>query len=536
MTEAGASAPAPHNAVRPVVPGVVLAAPSCGAGTAIVATGLLAALTAAGSDVAPFTVGPGMAAGPGSAVGYGESGCPTLATGYRALAAGRHVRHLDPVLVGEHRVAPLYAHGSAGCDLAMIEGAMPLFDSLLDEVDPTGADVVRGSAAHVASLLGLPVVLVVDVRGYAQSLAAVVRGLAVHDPGTRIAGVILNGVNSDRHSAILTAACENAGVPVVGTIPNPAGLEVPTPLLASAVSAEQRSRAEVAVTELGRIVEDTVDLDALRSLAVRPRDVEAWDPVVEIRAARSDGTVGDKSIQTGDDDVRDQVTIAVVRGPIFTGSSTSTSTSTSGFAYAEYPELLAAAGARVVGFDPFDDHDLPAGTCGVVFPGGLSEERCVELGTSTELISRLTECVAEGMPVHVEGAGVRFLCASLPNQDHATDRFAPEDAHGYRAAVATTDSLLYRVGERVIGYESPRTREARGDGALAITGTPAWVWRDSGGARVDEGIATDRIHASYLRVHPAAHPEAMVRFVDAARVWGASQAPPPRAGSDADAS
>lgn len=531
MTEAGASAPAPDNSSPPVVPGVVLTAPSWGAGSAIVTTGLMAALTATGVDVAPFIVGPGVAAGRGAAVAYGG---PTLAPGYHELATGRHCRHLDPVLVGENRIAPLYAHGSLGCDFAVIEGAMPLFDSLLDDVDPTGADVARGSASHVASLLGVPVVLVVDVRDYAQSLAAVVRGLAVHDPATRVAGVILNGVASDRHSAILTAACENAGVPVVGAIPNPAGLEVPTPLLASSVGAGLRGRAKEAVAELGRNMGNTVDLDALRSLAVRPRDVKAWDPVVEIRGARRDAKAGGDDVHTDEDDeVRDQVTIAVARGPIFSDSSTSTSAV--GFAYAEFPELLAAAGARVVGFDPFGVQDLPEGISGVVIPGGIPEEQFVDLGTSSELISRLTGCVADGMPVHAEGTAALYLSATPTNQDDDAVRFEPEHSHGYRTAVATTDSLLYRVGERVVGYETPRPQVAGGAGALDLTGAPAWVWRDSGGVRVDEGIATNYVHASYLRVHPAAHPETVARFVDAARVWQSSQASPPHSGSDADA-
>lgn len=491
----------------------------------------MAALTATGVDVAPFIVGPGVAAGPGSAVAYGG---PSLAPGYHALATRRHGRHLDPVLVGESRIAPLYAHGSMGCDFAVIEGAMPLFDSLLDEVDPTGVDVSRGSASQVASLLGLPVVLVVDVRDYAQSLAAVVRGLAVHNPATRVAGVILNGVASDRHSAILTAACESAGVPVVGAIPNPAGLEVPVPLLAASVGAGPRGRAEEAVAELGRNMGNTVDLEALRSLAVRPSEVEAWDPVVEIRGVRRDAKAGGIDVHTDEDDeIRDQVTIAVARGPIF--ADIVTSASAFGFAYAEYPELLAAAGARVVGFDPFGDHDLPPGISGVVIPGGLPEEQFVALAASSQLICRLTGFVSEGMPVHAEGAGILYLGATPTDQDDDTGRFEPEDGHGYRTAVATTDSLLYRVGERVVGYESRRTQVVCGDGALDFAGSPAWAWRDSGGVRVDEGRANDYIHASRLRVHPAAHPETVARFVDAARVWQASQAPPPHSGSAADA-
>src|SRR4051794_40330834 len=93
------------------VPRVVIAAPASGHGKTTVATGLLAAFAARGLSVAGFKVGPDY-----------------IDPGYHALAAGRPGRNLDPVLVGESRIAPLFAHGAAGADLAVVEGVMGLFD------------------------------------------------------------------------------------------------------------------------------------------------------------------------------------------------------------------------------------------------------------------------------------------------------------------------------------------------------------------------------------------------------------------------
>lgn len=481
-----------------VAPGLVIAAPSSGSGKTTVTTGLTAAFAARGDVVAPFKVGPDY-----------------IDPGYHALATGRPGRNLDPVLVGEHRIAPLYAHGAAGCDLAVVEGAMGLFDGRVDDADPAGAVVPQGSAAHVAGLLGLPVVLVVDVRGYSQTLAAVVRGLATHDPGTRIAGVILNRVGSERHTAILTAACESAGVPVLGAVPRDAGLEVPSRHLGLVTATEHAAEARAAVTEMGRIVGGHVELDALRALAVAPEPAEPWDPTVEVARARA----ADGVEEPDDDETGDPVTIAVAAGPAFT------------FAYAEHAELLEAAGARVVTFDPLTDSALPEGTSGVVLPGGFPEEHVAALARNTALMAEITAKARAGMPVHAECAGLLYLGRTLAGRDGVDyaltgvlpvdGAFGPRLTLGYREAVAMSDSVLFRAGERVAGHEFHRT-------AVTPVGSDspsaAWAWRDRLGGRVDEGYVAEGIHASYLHVHPAGYPAAVTRSVDAARAWRASQA------------
>src|SRR5205814_3952650 len=142
-----------------------------------------------GVSVAPFKVGPDY-----------------IDPGYHALAAGKPGRNLDPVLVGEDLVGPLFAHGAAGAELAIIEGVMGLYDGR------TGAGDF-GSTAHVAALLDAPVVLVVDAAAQGRSVAALVHGFRSFPPGVRLAGVILNRVGSPRHAEILRDALEEGGTP-----------------------------------------------------------------------------------------------------------------------------------------------------------------------------------------------------------------------------------------------------------------------------------------------------------------------------------
>ncbi|EHI46802.1 LOW QUALITY PROTEIN: cobyrinic acid a,c-diamide synthase, partial [Rhodococcus opacus PD630] len=218
----------------PAAPAVVIAAPASGSGKTTVATGLVGALRGSGCAVAPFKVGPDY-----------------IDPGYHGLAAGRPGRNLDPVMVGAQRIAPLYRHGSSGCDLAVVEGVMGLFDGKIDAAaqEPSA----EGSTAQVAALLGAPVVLVVDARGHSQSLAAVLHGFSTYDSGVRIGGVILNRVGSPRHEQVLRQACERVGLPVLGAVPRMAELEVPSRHLGLIPAAEHGADAVDAVDAMTRL-------------------------------------------------------------------------------------------------------------------------------------------------------------------------------------------------------------------------------------------------------------------------------------------
>ncbi|MEV6253492.1 cobyrinate a,c-diamide synthase [Nocardia sp. NPDC051911] len=497
---------------------VVVAAPASGSGKTTVATGLVGALRRVGHRVAPFKVGPDY-----------------IDPGYHGLAAGRPGRNLDPVLVGEERVVPLYRHGAWGCDLAVVEGVMGLFDGRIDE-HYSGA-VAEGSTAQVAALLGAPVVLVVDARGHSQSLAALLHGFATFDSGVRLGGVILNRVGSERHEQVLRAACDRVGLPVLGSLPRLAELEVPSRHLGLIPAVEHGSAATAAVAAMTDLVAAHVDLHAVAALARSSVAGPAWDPAAAVRGlegvedtAASLGEAGDMAATTfvgGDRDSRvstepggisraDESTdgaiviggpadregplIAVAGGPAFT------------FGYAEHRELLTAAGAQVVVFDPLHD-ELPAGTAGLVLPGGFPEEHAAELAANSGLLRAVAEAARHGMPVHAECAGLLYLTRSLDGHPmagvvEADAAFGPRLTLGYRDAVALADSPLWRAGERVRGHEFHRTRVVS-----APPRNPAWGWRGSAGERVQEGALSGNVHASYLHTHPAGNPQAVRRFV-----------------------
>ncbi|RZT13890.1 hydrogenobyrinic acid a,c-diamide synthase (glutamine-hydrolysing) /cobyrinate a,c-diamide synthase [Mycobacterium sp. BK558] len=448
-----------------VAPAVLIAAPTSGSGKTTVATGLMGALRRAGHRVAPFKVGPDF-----------------IDPGYHGLAAGRPGRNLDPVLVGDELIGPLYRHGSADADIAVVEGVMGLFDGRISDSPATG--VARGSTAHVASLLGAPVVLVVDARGQSHSVAALLHGFATFDRAVHLVGVILNRVGSPRHEAVLRQACEQAGVTVLGAIPRAGELAVPSRHLGLVTAVEHGRHATAAVEAMTALVARHVDLDAVVAAAGCRVTTDPWTPELSEPADAP-------------------VTVALAAGRAFT------------FGYAEHAELLRAAGADVVPFDPLCD-PLPAGTSALVLPGGFPEEFGPELSGNRAVREQIAALAAVGGPLHAECAGLTYLaddldghpmCGVIPGSASFTESLTL----GYRDAVAVVDSSLHQVGDRITGHEFHRTTMHYADGR-----EPAWRYRGRGGHIVDDGAVRAGVHSGYLHTHPASHPQAIARFVRAA--------------------
>lgn len=432
---------------------VVVAAPASGTGKTTVATGLMAALGRRGTTVAGFKVGPDY-----------------IDPGYHALATGRPGRNLDPVLVGQQRIAPLVDHGAAGTQVAIVEGVMGLFDGRT-------ATLGHGSTAQVAALLAAPVVLVVDVRGQGRSLAALLHGFRSFDATARIAGVVLNQVGSVRHEQVCRQACAEVGLPVLGALRRDGALAVPSRHLGLVTAAEHAAAAGV-VARWADAVAAQVDLDAVMSLAAPAQPAPRWDPDAEV--TRTPG----------------EPVVAMAGGPAFT------------FGYAEHAELLAAAGATVAVFDPLHDESLPPGTAGLVLPGGFPECHTEALSANVALRAEVAALVRRGAPVHAECGGLLYLCRSVDGAPmcgvlDAEASMTGQLVLGYRDAVALRASVLHGEGDRISGHEFHRTT------VTPRAAEPAWGWR---GAQ-PEGFVQGGVHASFLHTHPAAHPAAVARFV-----------------------
>ncbi|OLE29427.1 MAG: hydrogenobyrinic acid a,c-diamide synthase (glutamine-hydrolyzing) [Actinobacteria bacterium 13_1_20CM_3_71_11] len=443
------------------VPRVVIAAPSSGHGKTAVAVGLLAALRARGLKTAGFKVGP-----------------DHVDAAYLGLAAGRPGRNLDPRLVGAATVGPLFSYGSAGADIAVVEGTMGLYDGLAGRTEAE-------STAQLAGLLRAPVVLVVDVAAMGQSVAALTHGFRAYDELLWLGGVILNRVASDRHEDLLRESLDEIGVPVLGAVRQrelprsglPARDEGVVPVVHHSVAATR------AVRHLGEVVAGAVDLDRVLALArSAPRLVaEVWRPP----GTAAPGT---------------RPVIAVA------GSARCA------YGYAEAAELLTAAGAEVAMVDPLRDETLPGNTSALVVGGGLPEAYLDELAANVALATRVRQFALTGRPIVAEGIGLAWLAREFDGRPmcgvlDVVGRTGEHPVVGYREATVGTAGPHLSPGTEVVGY-----KQHRGLVTPRAGQHPAWSW--PGGQ--PEGFVRGGVHASYLCLHWAGRPDIASRLITAA--------------------
>ncbi len=443
-----------------MIPRVVIAGTSSGAGKTSVTCGLICALRRRGLRVQGFKVGPDY-----------------IDPSYHELASGRPGRNLDAFMSGPELIAPLVRHGARDADLAVVEGVMGLFDGASGRGE-------LASTGHVAKLLDAPVLLVVDAAAMARSVAAVVQGFRTYDPDVDVAGVIFNKVGSEHHEELLREAVAPLGVPVLGALARDERVSAPERHLGLVPASERVARTRAAIDALAGVAERDLDLDAIMALARAARELtgRAWSPETRERAPAR---------------------IAIARGPAFS------------FHYQENLELLEAAGAELAPFDPLSDEELPPDCGALVLAGGFPEVFGPELEANALLRAAVAEFAASGRPVLAECGGLLFLCRELDGREMcgvlpASAEMTGRLSLGYREATAATGTPWIEAGERVRGHEFHYSHVEPGRGEQA-----AWTLAARERERL-EGFALGNVQASYLHVHWVAHTGLARRLVQAA--------------------
>jgi len=306
----------------------------------------MAALTARGLHVQPFKTGPDFID-------------PT----HHTRICGRPSRNLDPFMMGENGVRETFCRASETADIAVIEGVMGLFDGM----DGTEC----ASTAHVAQILGAPVILVVDARGMSRSIHALVQGYRAFDPRISVAAIIVNRVGSPRHRAMIE---QGSSEPFVGWIPRKENLTVPSRHLGLAMAHEGAS-----MEQFGKIVAEHCDLPAILRIAngAPYLPCRAYAPAQNKRCLACVGIAWD---------------------PAFC------------FYYQDNLDLLRYAGAELIFFSPIADR-LPD-VDGVYLGGGYPELHLEKLAASG-CRSDITRAAISGMPVFGECGGLMYLTSEI---------------------------------------------------------------------------------------------------------------------------
>ncbi len=460
------------------IPRVVIAAPQGRSGKTTVAVGLCAALAARGLIVQPFKKGPDY-----------------IDPSWLAEAARRPCRNLDPFLMGEDVVAAAFARGSHNADLALIEGAMGLYD---------GADLDgTGSTAALARWLDAPILLVVNAQRVTRSVAALVQGYQHFEPGTRIAGVILNNVARARQQTLMTQAVEKyCGIPVVGVLPRDPALAIPDRHLGLIPRGEDATLVPVIAAARDAVLAH-FDLDKILEIA----RAEIREQRLEIR----DWSLGDPISNLQSPISR----VGVVRDRAFS------------FYYPENLEALQDAGAELIFIDSLRDAHLPKINA-LYIGGGFPEVFLRELQANASLRAEIRAAIENGLPVYAECGGLMYLARSITWNDQRGEMVGalPFDVtmtdqpqgHGYVELEVVGENPWFARGARLRGHEFHNSRIDLTDfGNLSGLNIAFRVTRGRGLDGARDGIVYKNVIASYTHLHACSTPEWARAFVAQAR-------------------
>lgn len=415
-------------------PGLIVSAPRSGAGKTTVMLGLLRCLAEDGVAVQPYKCGPDY-----------------IDPAFHRAACGRESFNLDSWAMPPALMDRQLARGG---DLAVAEGSMGLFDG----VAQAGAQGT-GASADIALRTGWPVVLVLDVSGQAQTVAALAAGMAAFWPGVRVAGVILNRVASPRHERLCRLGMESAGIRVFGALPRRGDLVLPERHL-GLVQAAEHPNLEAALVQYAAFLRDHVDIAAIRACAAGgialPSDLS--DPGLPPPGQR----------------------IALARDAAFS------------FLYPHILDHWHRQGAEILPFSPLNDDPPPeADLCWL--PGGYPELHAGRIAGASRFLQGLRD-FAKHRPVHGECGGYMVLGEALIDADgtrHAmagllglVTSYQTRRMHlGYRLAELVSPMSGLAAGARLRGHEfhystilsqpdAPLARVTDADGAeVAETGS-----------------------------------------------------------------
>jgi cobyrinic acid a,c-diamide synthase len=444
---------------------LLIAGTHSGCGKTTLTLAVMAALARRGMVIQPFKCGPDFID-------------PSL----HRMVTGRISRNLDVRMCGADFVRRTFAKHAPTEGCSVVEGVMGLFDG------------GEGSAAFLARTLALPVILVIDVRSAAESVAAVVHGFATLDPALQVAGVICNRVGSDKHRDLVTEAIKaHCDVPIIGFLPRRDAVSIPSRHLGLHMGEEHPLRGE-GLYQLVQLAEQHLDLDLLLRIAGEHHPIHPV-PAGEERIDR---------ILNG----RNQVRLGVARDEAFC------------FYYEDNLDLLREAGAELVFFSPLEDLELPPDLQGLYLGGGYPELHAARLSANHEMRRRIQAFAQSGRPVYGECGGFMYLCRAITDLEGV--EFPMVDLYpfrstmqarlrslGYRQPVVQQDTLLGPKGTVLHGHEFHYSTIEEGSPSVET------VYRLDDGRT--EGYRLYNTLAGYMHLHWGRTPEAAARFVHTCR-------------------
>lgn len=447
---------------------LVIAGDRSGVGKTTVTLALLSYLAQHRSRVQSFKVGPDY-----------------IDPMFHTAVTNRPCRNLDPVLTSESYVQSCFARHSQGVDYALVEGVMGLFDGI--SPDWRLADELMShqrkfdfflpdfaSTAHIARLLDLPVLLVLDCSRLSTSIAAIVHGYRTLDPRVKLAGIILNRVASDRHLELLQDALASFNVPILGVLRRSEQITIP-----------DRHLGLIPTDEIGQL--KTI-FARLAHLAKTSFD---WQQLLPLLRANHKFSIPHSPCPIPHSPIK----IAIARDRAFN------------FYYQDNLDIFTQLGATLISWSPLEEECLPDDIDGIYLGGGFPEIFARQLAENQSARHQVYQAIQSGLPAYAECGGLMYLCQQLVDFDGqawpmvgllpTTAIMSKNLTLGYRRVIALQDSSLIKTGQILWGHEFHRSQ---------LTSSPLQpVWEIRGykfnTSPAKEGWQFRQLHSSYLHLH-----------------------------------
>lgn len=439
-------------------PRIVIAGTGSGCGKTTVSCAVLQALVNRGLKVSAFKCGPDY-----------------IDTMFHSRIIGTKASNLDSFFFDDNTLKYLLIKNSQGCDISVIEGVMGFYDGM-------SMDMYRGSTYEVSKITKSPVLLVVDAKGAALSVLAVIHGFLNFLPDNRICGVILNrcAEGTYKNLALKMEKQFNNRVKPLGFLPKMPDCMIESRHL-GLITADEVNNLKNKLDILAKQAEETIELDEILRIA---EDSECLE-TEEIKLPKYD----------------EKVRIAVAKDNAFC------------FYYKDSLELLQEIGAEIVDFSPLSDEELPENIQGIYLGGGYPELYKEKLSKNTKMLKSIKKALENNIPCIAECGGFMYLTEYIGKypmvgylkgncfDNKKLTRF------GYVTLKAKKDNMLLKCGEQIPAHEFHYW-----DAEFA--GADFNAQKISGKSR-DCAFASDTLYAGYPHFHFWANRDVAVNFYEA---------------------
>ncbi len=397
-------------------------------------------------------------------------------------------RNLDIFLSGTDWVKNTFNRYSVKSDLALVEGAMGLFDGL--------GSTQRASTANVAKVLNLPIIFIVDAKGQVASLLALIKGFKELDKDLNLKGVVFNNVNSLRHRSLIKEVFKYEDIKIIGFLPSDIRISLKKGNLGLISPKEICEKRDV--NYFAEIANRNLDTSFLLSL---------------LKAKKKDINIKTKKLNFK---INKNKPIAIADDKIFH------------FQYPETREFLNEIGIPTLSWDIFNDSEIPKEARAIIIPGGFPERYSSHISSSKKSLNSLREFQKTGL-IYAECGGMMILGNSIKDEGghlHKMAGILPYKFRkgkltvGYRYIKGLKDSLIIKKNQKARGHEfhywqietSANELNNTETGLINQLNNP-WKTKFWGEKYQNEGWSTKNIHASWVHIHLPSNDKVSENFI-----------------------